>query len=71
MLLWNYFTRQIYSCSFHIFKLNNLKVIHDLYSRCLIEILSKTTWFMGMEAVPFILFATPSVLVLEDGYDKV
>jgi hypothetical protein len=35
ILLWKYFTRQIYSCSFHISKLNNLKVIHDLYSQCL------------------------------------
>jgi hypothetical protein len=41
----------MYSCSFHIFKLNNLKVIHDLHSQCLTEILSKTTWFMGMEGV--------------------
>jgi hypothetical protein len=29
--------------SFHIFKLNNLKVIHDLYSQCLTETFSKTT----------------------------
>jgi hypothetical protein len=28
---------------FHIFKLNNLKVIHDLYSQCLTQTLSKTT----------------------------
>jgi hypothetical protein len=26
------FVRQIYSYSFHISKLNNLKFIHDLYS---------------------------------------
>jgi hypothetical protein len=28
---------------FHIFKLNDLKVIHHLYYQCLTEILSKTT----------------------------
>jgi hypothetical protein len=28
---------------FHIFKLNDLKVIHDLYSQCLTQTLSKTT----------------------------
>jgi hypothetical protein len=28
---------------FHIFKLNGLKVIHDLYSECLTQTLSKTT----------------------------
>jgi hypothetical protein len=28
---------------FHIFKLNDLKVIHDLYSQCLTQILSETT----------------------------
>jgi hypothetical protein len=28
---------------FHISKLNNLKVIHDLYSQCLTQTLSKTT----------------------------
>jgi hypothetical protein len=27
-----YFSRQIYSYIFHIFKLNNLKVIYELYS---------------------------------------
>jgi hypothetical protein len=31
------------SCSFHISKFNNLKVIHDLYSQCLAQILSKTS----------------------------
>jgi hypothetical protein len=43
----------MYSYIFHIFKLNNLKVIHDLHSQCLTEILSKTTWFMGMEGVDY------------------
>ena len=27
------FSRQIYSYNFHIFKLNNLRVIHDLFPR--------------------------------------
>jgi hypothetical protein len=35
-----YFARQIYSCSFHISKLNDLKVIHNLYSQCLTQIMS-------------------------------
>jgi hypothetical protein len=30
--LWKYFSRQIYSYSFHICKLNSLKVIDDLDS---------------------------------------
>jgi hypothetical protein len=37
--MWKYFTRQIYSCSFHI-------VTHDLYSQCLTEILSKMRCFI-------------------------
>jgi hypothetical protein len=40
ILLWKYFSRQIYSYSFHICKLNNLKVIDDLYSQCLTQTLS-------------------------------
>jgi hypothetical protein len=36
---------------FHISKLSNLKIIHDLHSQCLTEILSKTTCFMSMEGV--------------------
>jgi hypothetical protein len=43
--------RQLYSCTFHIFNLNNVKVIYDLYSQCLTEILSKTTLFIGTEGV--------------------
>jgi hypothetical protein len=46
-----YFARQIYSCSFHISKLNDLKVIHDLYSQCLTQIMSKTTSFTKPEGV--------------------
>ena len=34
-----------------ILKLNNLKVIHDLYSQCLTQILSKTTFFSSMKGV--------------------
>jgi len=32
-----------YSYNFHICKLNNLKIIDDLYFQCLIQTLSKTT----------------------------
>jgi len=45
------FLRQIYSYGFYIFKLNNLKVIHDLYSQYLIQTLSKTTSFTNLEGV--------------------
>jgi hypothetical protein len=34
-----------YLYDFHIIKLNDLKVIHDLYSQCLNQTLSKTTSF--------------------------
>jgi hypothetical protein len=33
----------MYLYDYYIFKLNNLKVIHDLYSQCLTQTLSKTT----------------------------
>ena len=47
-----YFLRQIYTYSFYISKLNDLKVIHDLYSQCLIQALSKMTlFFFSTEAV--------------------
>jgi hypothetical protein len=36
---------------FRISKLNNLKVIHDLYSQCLTQILSKTSSNTNMEGV--------------------
>ena len=45
------FSRQIYSYGFHISKLNKLKGINDLYFQCLTQILSKMTFFMGMEKV--------------------
>jgi hypothetical protein len=45
------FTRQIYSCNFHIFKLNGLKVICDLYSQCLTQTLFKMTPFTKPEGV--------------------
>ena len=43
------FLRQIYLYSFYISKLNNLKVIQDLYSQCLTQTLSKMTFFGGIE----------------------
>jgi len=51
LYLWKYFLRQIYSYDFCILKLNNLKVIHDLYSQCLTQTLSKTTSFSSMDGV--------------------
>jgi hypothetical protein len=50
-----YFSRQIYLYDFHIFKLNDLKVIHDLYSQYLIQTLSKTTSNSAPEGVYIIL----------------
>jgi hypothetical protein len=55
IFLRKYFTRQIYSCSFHISKLNNLIVIHDLYSQYLTQILSKTSSFTKPEGVRIIV----------------
>jgi hypothetical protein len=49
--LWKYFLRQIYSYNFYIYKLNNLKVIDDLYSQCLTKISSKTTSKSDTEGV--------------------
>jgi hypothetical protein len=40
-------------CSFHISKLNDLKVIHDLYSHYLTQIISKTTSFTKPEGVSY------------------
>jgi hypothetical protein len=51
ILLWKYFSRQIYLYNFYIYKLNNLKVIDDLYSQCLIQTLSKTTFKSDTEGV--------------------
>ena len=39
---------------FTFFKLNNLKVVHDLYSQCLTPILSKKTSFFSMEGVHYL-----------------
>ena len=50
-ILWKNFSRQIYSYSFCILKLNSLKVIHDLYSQCLTQTLFKTTFFSSMDEV--------------------
>jgi hypothetical protein len=41
----------MYSCSFQISKLNNLKVIHDLFSQCLTQIFSKTSSFTKPDEV--------------------
>jgi len=41
----------ILSYNFHICKLNNLKVLDNLYSQCLTQILSKTTSFTNTEGV--------------------
>jgi hypothetical protein len=51
ILLWKYFSRQIYSYNFYICKLINLKVIDDLYSQCLTQILSKMTSKSDTEGV--------------------
>jgi hypothetical protein len=51
MLLWKWFSRQIYWYDFHISTLNNLKVIHHLFSQYLTQILSKTTSFTEPEEV--------------------
>jgi len=51
IFLWKYFSTQIYSYDFHIFKHNNLKVIHDLYSQCLILALSKMIYFRNLVGV--------------------
>jgi hypothetical protein len=37
------YRKVIYVYNFYICKLNNLKVIDDLYSQCLTQTLSKTT----------------------------
>ena len=47
--------KTICSYGFQFFKLNHLRVIHDLYSQCLTQTLSKTTYFSYTEGV-FILF---------------
>src|SRR6185437_6705951 len=41
----------VVSYGFCTLKLNNLKVIHDLYFQCLTQILSKTTFFTSLEGV--------------------
>jgi hypothetical protein len=46
ILLGKYFARQIYSCSFHISKLNDLKVIHDLYFQCLTQSTYSFGWLL-------------------------
>ena len=46
-----FFKTNLFSYGFYISKFNNLKVVHNLYSQCLTQTLSKTTFFMGMEGV--------------------
>jgi hypothetical protein len=55
ILLWKYFSRQIYSYNFYICKLNNLKVIDDLYFQCLFKTLSKTTSKSDTEGVYYMI----------------
>jgi hypothetical protein len=45
------FMKVYFKTNLHISKLNNLKVIHDLYSQCLTQTLSKTTSFTSLEGV--------------------
>jgi hypothetical protein len=45
----NFQNKSIYD--FHIFKLNDLKVIHDLYSQCLTQTMSKMTSNSELEGV--------------------
>ena len=40
--------------NFHIYKINNLKAIDDLYSQCLTQNKSKTTFFTNTEGVEVI-----------------
>jgi hypothetical protein len=46
-----YYARQIYSCSFHISKLRELRVIHDLYFQYLTQTFFKVTLFTKPEGV--------------------
>ena len=48
---WKYFSKQIYSYGFYISKLNNLKVIHDLYSQYLTQTFSKNDFIFSTEEV--------------------
>jgi hypothetical protein len=41
IFLWKQFWKQIYLYDFHISKLNDLKVIHNLYFQCLTQTFSK------------------------------
>jgi hypothetical protein len=57
--------RQIYLYNFHIFKFNNLKMFHDLYSHCLTQILFKTTCNPKPEVVPTYAKHNPNSLRLQ------
>ena len=58
------FLRQIYSYNFYIFKLNNLRVIYDLYSQDLTQTLSKTTIILSMERVHEYNSLLPNLMLL-------
>ena len=45
-----------------LIQLNNLKVIHNLYSECLTQTLSKTTFFSYTEGVIWML-----IMIMENG----
>ena len=45
-----------------LIQLNNLKVIHNLYSECLTQTMSKTTFFSYMEGVIWML-----IMIMENG----
>jgi hypothetical protein len=51
ILLWKYFAKQIYSCGSHISKLNELRVVNDLYSQFLTQTMLKTTSFTQLDGV--------------------
>jgi len=55
ILMKAFFFKTNYSYGFHIFKLNNLKHIRNLYSQCLTQTLSKMTSFTNLERVILIL----------------
>ena len=49
----------------NLFKLNNLNIIHDLYSQCLTQILSKMTFFFCTEGVHVLSRFPTLVLIME------
>jgi hypothetical protein len=62
-ILKKYFARQIYSYSFHISKIDNLKGIHDLCFHCLIQTISKIfdqSFFQSTEGVYIMALSMPT-----------